>query len=110
MEIQFRVQGSSTEPYLVTFIRDVEGLIASCTCAAGSMGQYCKHRLAILAGDATSLVSDNGTDIATVTQWLDGSMLSRALAELEAAEQQLEAAKRAVASAKKRLSQAFSGR
>jgi hypothetical protein len=109
MEIQFRVQGSSTEPYLVTFIRDAEGLIATCTCAAGSMGQHCKHRLAILTGDATSLVSDNGTEIATVTEWLVGSALSVALAELEAAEQQLEAAKRAVASAKKRLSRAFSG-
>jgi len=110
LEIKFHVQGSSADPYLITFIKDADGLIATCTCAAGAVGQYCKHRLAILGGDASAVVSGNRSDAETVVGWLADTPVAIALDALSTAERQLEDAKRAVAAAKKRLSQALSGR
>lgn len=110
MEIRFHVQGSSADPYLITFIKDADGLVATCTCPAGAVGQYCKHRLAILAGDASAVVSGNQADAETIVAWLTGTPVSIAMNALSTAEGQLEEAKRAVAAAKKRLSQALAGR
>jgi uncharacterized Zn finger protein len=110
MEIQFRVQGSSPDPYLITFIKDGDGLVATCTCAAGEVGQSCKHRLAILSGDASAVVSKNGSDAELVASWLPGTPLASALEALANAERQLEDAKRGVSTAKRRLSQALMGR
>lgn len=110
MEIRFQVQGSSPDPYIVAFIKDDEGLVATCTCAAGSVGQYCKHRLAILNGDPSAIVSGNMSDAETIAGWLAGSSISAALDALSVAERELEDAKRAVARAKKQLSQALAGR
>jgi hypothetical protein len=110
MEIQFRVQGSSADPYLITFIKDGADLVATCTCAAGEVGQSCKHRLAILNGDASAVVSENGADAEIVASWIPGTSLALALEALATAERQLEEAKRAVSAAKKRLSNTLAGR
>lgn len=110
MEIQFHVQGSSADPYLVTFIKDGGGLLATCTCAAGEVGQSCKHRLAILNGDASAVVSENRADAEIVTDWIPGTPLALALEALATAERQLEEAKRGVSVAKKRLSNTLIGR
>lgn len=110
MEIQFRVQGSSADPYLITFIKDGDGLVATCTCAAGEVGQSCKHRLAILNGDASAVVSENRADAEIVAGWIPGTPLASALEALATAERQLEEAKRGVSVARKRLSHALMGR
>jgi uncharacterized Zn finger protein len=108
-EIQFHVQGSSADPYLVTFVRERDSLAAFCTCAAGSIGQYCKHRLALLTGDTSAVVSGNQADEETIRQWLKGSPLEAALEAVNAAERQLAEAKLLVTAAKKRLTEAFRG-
>ena len=48
--IRFLVQGSSAEPYEVTFVKRGENLSASCTCPDGQNRLSCKHRLNILEG------------------------------------------------------------
>jgi hypothetical protein len=101
--IQFLVQGSATEPYKVTFQREGKILSAFCTCPAGASGQYCKHRLSILQGRPTGVISDNVAEGRTVAAWLPGTNVEAAMEALFAAERDLERAKSAAAAARKDL-------
>lgn len=102
-EIKFRVKGSAAEPYHVTFSRAGGELRAYCTCPAGENGQYCKHRLRILAGNSSEIVTANAEQVRQVQNWLAGTRLQIALSEVAEAERQAESAKRHLAAAKKRL-------
>ena len=107
-ELCFAVQGSAPEPYEVRFIRRQNGnLTAYCTCAAGLVGQYCKHRFRILAGDPEGVVSTNLQQVSIVANWLPGTDVQEALDELAAAEARLADAKRLVSAAKKALAAAM---
>lgn len=102
-EITFLVQGSAADPYRVQFRKDDTNLSAWCTCQAGEMGQYCKHRLRILAGETTGIVSDNMASVSEVKSWVAGSDVERAMQELKWAETQLDTAKDLVSACKKKL-------
>lgn len=106
-EIEFLVQGSSPDPYKVTFTLDVKKLNAFCTCPAGENGQYCKHRLAILGGDSSAIVSDNMDKVSLVSSWLSGTDLEEALALLLDAEREHDIAKKHLAVAKKNVAKAM---
>lgn len=106
-EIEFLVQGSASEPYRVTFIKDKNNLNAFCTCPAGEFGQYCKHRFAILAGEAKAITSRNKDQVAEVRSWLPGTDLEIALIELAETEHEYDAAKERLTIAKKRVAQAM---
>ncbi len=84
---QFKVQGSAAEPYTTTFKRDGINLIAHCTCPAGEVGQYCKHRLRILSGETDGIVSGNEKDVVIVQSWLKGTDVEAALNGLTEAQQ-----------------------
>ena len=110
MQLVFEVQGSATTPYRVTFENRGEGNLAGfCTCPAGQAGQYCKHRLSILAGSAAGIVSGNEAEVQLAASWLKGSGVERCLRELHEAEQSLETAKRGVTRAKQSVAQALRG-
>ena len=85
-EITFKVQGSESDPYVVTFAKDGANLTATCSCRAGKLGQYCKHRLNILLGDTDGMVGGDPADVAVVVSWLPGSDVEEALQQLAAAE------------------------
>jgi uncharacterized Zn finger protein len=106
-EIEFLVQGSAPEPYRVTFIKDKNNLNAFCTCPAGENGQYCKHRFAILAGDAKGITSMNEDLVATIRDWLPGTDLEDALMALAEAEHEYDVAKERLSAAKKKTAQAM---
>ena len=53
-ELTLHVKGSSSDPYELTFIKDGDSLTALCNCPAGTFGNLCKHRVAILDGDNTA--------------------------------------------------------
>jgi hypothetical protein len=104
-ELTFLVQGSEVEPYRVRFVTNGDGhLTAYCTCAAGQQGQFCKHRLAILQGDPSAVVSDNTGDVHTVHTWVPGSNVEAAMQHIVACEAAVEQAKRQLTAAKKALS------
>ena len=63
VKIEFLVQGSQVEPYIVTFSKHDDNFIATCTCAAGENGMYCKHRFNILSGIKSNIVSANLEDV-----------------------------------------------
>lgn len=103
----FQVQGSAPDPYEVRFIRSVEALNAFCSCPAGTYGTYCKHRLAIMSGDSSRVVSENAREVEVVQLWLKETPLAEALHELAEAERELKRARRRVTSAKRRVSEAM---
>lgn len=106
-ELIFLVKGSTTKPYEITFIKDGSSLTALCTCPAGQFGNSCKHRVAILDGDATAISSDNAAKAATIVEWLAGSDVEAALVAMREAEKDPDKGKQDVADLKKKLSRAM---
>lgn len=108
-EVRFQIQGSAPDPYVVTFVCDGSLLNASCTCPAGVFKGLCKHRLRILAGDASAIVSGNAADVALVRSWMAGSPLEEALADLTVAELAAAEAQKVVSRAKKKIGRVMNG-
>ena len=104
-QISFSVQGS-TSVYEVVFSRN-DDVSATCTCNAGQMGQHCKHRMSILAGDGAAITSDNKALVSNLLGWLPGTKLAAAFAEIADAEQAAEQAKKRLATAKKAFARAM---
>ncbi|MDZ7645221.1 MAG: SWIM zinc finger family protein [Woeseiaceae bacterium] len=106
-ELRFLVQGSSTVPYEVTFIKDGDSLTALCTCPAGQHGNFCKHRIAILDGDAAAISSDNAGEAAVIVDWLRGTDVEAALGEMRRLEASTEVSKSALNAARRKLVRAM---
>ena len=106
-QLVFLVQGSSADPYEVTFIKDGTSLTALCTCPAGTYGNFCKHRISILEGSTQSISSDNADQAATVVGWLPGTDVDTALAEMREAEKKADPDKKDLNAAKRKLARAM---
>lgn len=103
-KIVFHVQGSAETPYEVVFsLRDGNNITATCTCYAGIMGQYCKHRFMILAGNSTAVVSGNGNDVGTVASWMQGSDIEQAVIEMSELEEEIAVLKKKLSNTKKKI-------
>ncbi|NJC38074.1 hypothetical protein GGR60_002628 [Xanthomonas arboricola] len=105
--IEFAVQGSAAEPYVVTFSRTGESFTAFCTCPAGQSRQSCKHRIGILAGSTKGLVSGTPEQVGLVANWLPGSHVAVDRQALVASEAAFEQAKKAVSAARAALAAAL---
>jgi uncharacterized Zn finger protein len=99
----FHVKGSAAEPYVIEIFKKGRNLSATCTCPAGRFRSICKHRLAIMTGDATAVVSGNAADVAAVVQAIDGTDVHAAMTALTQAEKHMAEAKSQVDKAKKAL-------
>jgi uncharacterized Zn finger protein len=110
MEINFLVQGSAPEPYEVTFLNKEDDLLIFCTCPAGENGKHCKHRLALIEGDAGAIVSGNKDDLVTALAWLQDTAIQEACVEFRQAEQDVESAKKRFNAAKRKLANVMAGR
>lgn len=107
-QVVFLVQGSAELPYSVTFsCRDTGNLTATCTCPAGVVKQYCKHRLNILMGDVTDIVSGNEESVHTVHSWFSGSDVEVSLKEIQRLEEEMESFKKKLSVAKKAVARAM---
>ena len=104
-ELTIMVKGSSADPYETTFIKDASSLTALCTCPAGSFGNFCKHRIAVLEGDARAVLDEDAKKVPTVVEWMAGTDVGAALAELRDAESRKD--KDAIATAKRKLARAM---
>src|ERR1035438_6070823 len=93
MELNFLIQGSEPDPYRVKFRREGSKFTATCSCRAGEMGQVCKHRMGLLKGDVSGLVSGNGDQLIHLPGMFTGTDVERAFERLAEAESALEAAK-----------------
>ena len=108
--IVFAVQGSSPEPYRVTFERKHSEVRAFCTCTAGENGLYCKHRMHLLQGVVDQMAAGDLGNLSVLADWLHDSSLGFAVQQLDAVELALEQAKRRVSNARKALSSAMYGK
>lgn len=81
--IEFLVQGSAVEPYRVSFWRVGNNVKSSCTCQAGKNGLACKHRLSLLEGDVTNLLSSSPDSFKKLQRLLEGSDVEAALRGVE---------------------------
>ncbi len=106
-ELVFLVQGSTTDPYEVTFIKDGASLTALCTCLAGTYGNFCKHRISILDGNTNAISSDNADQAVTVVGWLPGTDVEAALSEMREAEKIADPDKKVLNAAKRKLARAM---
>lgn len=98
--MEFMVQGGKVEPYRVTLEKIGTNLNAYCTCAAGSNGQYCKHRFRILSGNPDGVVAPDLDKLRTAVDWLVDTDVESTLRALIAAEDQVIATKKALAKAR----------
>lgn len=101
------VKGSSGDAYEITFIKDGKSLTALCTCPAGTYGNLCKHRVAILDGKTKAISSDNADQVPKVIEWLSGTDVEAALSELRAAEKSKEHTKEEILRLKKKVARAM---
>lgn len=107
---KFLVQGSSLEPYEVTFYFEGQNITVSCTCQAGEFGQICKHRINILNDDSSKIVSGNKTEINEVRQKIKGTPLESKLTQLNYEEMQFEMFKKKLATTKKEIAKIMVGK
>lgn len=104
--MQFIVQSrSSGEVYEITLLKGPEKIAFHCSCPAGSVGQHCKHRLALLDGDDQDVLRASHT-VAELQAAIAGSEIAAAIdrmikqeAVVAAEQAKLKAAKKAVARA-----------
>jgi len=106
-ELAIQVKGSSADPYKLIFIKDGDSLTALCDCPAGSFGNVCKHRVAILDGDAGAVLEEDAAKVAIVVEWLAGTDVETALADMRAADVDGEKSKSEKAALKRVLARAM---
>ena len=102
-KLSFLVQGSAQEPYEVSFLKSNDNLNAYCTCPAGELGQFCKHKFNILEGSTKAVVSDNADQVEVVTNWLAGSDVEAALVALYEVQFELSKLKKKLSLARKEV-------
>ena len=108
--ITFLVQGSADTPYVVEFKLDDHILTGRCSCKSGIFYHTCKHILAILSGQSSSIVSDNASDVAVVKEMLSNTPLEQAIKELNEAINNYDVAKNHLTNCKKSLEIILTGK
>jgi uncharacterized Zn finger protein len=106
-----QVYGSEGDIYEVAFTVLSGKALASCTCKAGSNGQFCKHRLALLAGDMDRLVDKSkASDVKDVLGWPEFSTILDQVSRLHEIEAQIDELEKAKSVLKKSVAKALGGK
>lgn len=105
--LRFYVKGSQPEPYEVIFYKKGNNFTALCTCPAGVIGTYCKHRFSLISGDINGLVSNNQDEVYILSEWLKETDVESALNAVNEAEKIVEKAKKDLSARKKALARAM---
>lgn len=103
---RFLVRGS-TGQYEVTFTREGDQLTTKCTCQAGEYGLHCKHRIAIIMGDTSNILSGNENQVKEIKELIKDTDVEKALIHLKEAEKAYELAQKQLSKAKKTLARAM---
>ena len=109
MEYYFEIKGTSGT-YKVIVRKDGDIASASCSCAAGIQGMHCKHRIALLTGDTSKLLSTNYQEALNLKEFIRETTLERALIEFREAESNYERTKKELSARKKALARIMSPR
>ena len=87
MTLEFEVKSGEGVTHKIVADRAGDNLTLTCDCPTAFQGNICAHRLVLLAGDTSLLVSDNAGDIdelKTMVQGTDVDQCMREIAELDA--------------------------
>lgn len=105
--VEFLVEGSQGDRYTLVF--EIKGANANafCSCPAGLNGQFCKHRIGIMDGEVSHLLSGNTADIMRLKTLLGGTDLETAYSRFLEAEATYLSAKKELDAAKKVLARAM---
>ncbi|MCX5869704.1 MAG: hypothetical protein NTY00_03500 [Deltaproteobacteria bacterium] len=109
METTILAKSSSRdEPYAVAISLTETGLSFFCNCPAGEWGKYCKHKMAIVLGDAKILYNDEQIEnFNKVSKWISESDYPFLVAKLRNSEKELEAVKEKVKNMKEEISRSM---
>jgi hypothetical protein len=106
-----QVYGSEGDIYELAFTVLSGKALASCSCKAGSNGQFCKHRLALLAGDMGRLVDKSkASDVKDVLGWPEFSTILDQVSRLHEIEAQIDELEKAKSVLKKSVAKALGGK
>ncbi|MCA0905149.1 SWIM zinc finger family protein [Ruegeria marisrubri] len=107
MKFTFKSSSSDAE-YTVTVEKTQDDILIFCTCPAGENGQQCKHRLSILEGDDSKVISAThpASEVAAI---LPGTRLGNSLVYLRECEAMLASSQAALKKAKKQVARAMHG-
>ncbi len=102
--IVFRANSSSSrEIYDVVVTMHGDQPRMSCTCEAGQNLRPCKHRLMLLAGDLSALVTIDRNSVNRLQTLFHGSSVLDAISEIRSLEKQADQTRTAISNAKKKL-------
>jgi hypothetical protein len=102
------VKSSSGDSYAMEFILGETNVRVFCHCAAGTLQQMCKHKLAIIKGDAKMLFDESqGPDLSQILAWPSFVKVQQRLALYESQISALEKEKSLIAKKEKDAKHAF---
>lgn len=94
--------------YVVQFLFDADKLSVFCDCSAGVFGKICKHKLALLTGDDSTVANADSVEaFREVQKWISQSMWPTLLSELQISEENARIAQSELARSKKKIEAAM---
>jgi hypothetical protein len=106
--LRFSILGSTGNVYEIAASRQGPRFTMNCTCEAAVNGLHCRHRMALLDGECTDLVSGNQEDVEKLKILFEGTDAQRYYRELVQLEAELEALKKQVKNHKHAFARAMS--
>ncbi|MBF0124476.1 MAG: hypothetical protein HQL60_03970 [Magnetococcales bacterium] len=105
-DLNFQVMDTQNKVFDVIVSKNGKNMTAICSCSAG-VNDICQHRINILSGSAKGVVSKNSGEVKTVTSWIAGTDVGKALHDVLECAKRLENATEDFGSARKRLIKAL---
>lgn len=105
--LRFSILGSTGNVYEITASRQGSRFTMTCTCEGAVKGLHCRHRMALLDGECTDLVSGNQKDVEELNILFEGTDAQRYYRELVQLEAQLEALKKQIKNRKHAFARAL---
>lgn len=99
---------SSGNQYIVGVFAENGKPVMTCTCRAGEMGNFCKHRFTLIDGDYTEVIRSTH-DPKEITTALAGSDLSTSISQMRDQEQTVKAAQAQLKTIKKDIARLMNG-
>lgn len=107
MKKEFEVRSSDgVTTYAVEFSLESGKLAVHCSCPAGALGKWCKHKMCLISGDVSGVIGSGADDVVEVLGWIRNSEFPRLLGEIKLAENEMQAAKIKMDNLKKALGKA----
>jgi hypothetical protein len=101
------VYGSKGNLYRVSFDRAASGVRVQCTCKAGVNGQFCRHRIALLAGDRSMMVDVLAMQtLDDVLSWPEFVSIKTEISKLKEVQDQIEGLEKVKASLRRVVAKA----